>query len=281
MPIPDRPRFPAADTRFQLLQTDDGSLTLEELASGDTFHSGCGAISECEHVYLRNSDVFSRLSRGEPTRVLELGFGTGLAFAVTALEALTQQTPLHYTAIEARPLGVELMRQVLEPSLRPRIEQLVDSQRDAAERLLPGLLTAWQSAIPALTQHVTSKQLIGEQSTHEPESRAPQQLPIQLTAACQLLMIIGDANLWQPEPTASFDAIYFDPFSPASNPQLWSEEYLARITALLSPEGRLVSYCVNSQVRRSLQRLGLQVERHPGPPGGKREVLVARPGGRA
>jgi tRNA U34 5-methylaminomethyl-2-thiouridine-forming methyltransferase MnmC len=276
MPIPDRPRFPAADTRFQLLQTDDGSLTLEELASGDTFHSGCGAISECEHVYLRNSDVFSRLSRGKPTRVLELGFGTGLAFAITALEALTQQTPLHYTAIEARPLSAELMRQVLEPSLRPKIEQLPDSQRDAAERLLPSLLTAWQSAIPAFTQHVASKQ-----STGEPQLLEPRQLPIQLTSACQLLMIIGDANLWQPVPTASFDAIYFDPFSPASNPQLWSEEYLASIAALLSPEGRLVSYCVNSQVRRSLQRLGLQVERHPGPPGGKREVLVARPGGRA
>lgn len=276
MPIPDRPRFPAADPRFQLLQTDDGSLTLEDLASGDTFHSGCGAISECEHVYLRNSGVLSRLSRGEPTRVLELGFGSGLAFAVTALEALTQQTALHYTAIEARPLSVELMRQVLEPSLQPRLEQLAGSQRDAAERLLPNLLTAWQSAISEFNQQVASEQL-----TREPQVLVPQELPMQLTSACQLLMIIGDANRWQPEPTASFDAIYFDPFSPASNPQLWSEESLARIAVLLSAEGRLVSYCVNSQVRRNLQRLGLQVERYPGPPGGKREVLVARPGGQA
>ncbi len=39
--------------------------------------------------------------------------------------------------------------------------------------------------------------------------------------------------------------------------------------------GKLDSYCVNRRVRDDLALAGFEVDRVPGPPGGKREVLVA------
>ena len=39
--------------------------------------------------------------------------------------------------------------------------------------------------------------------------------------------------------------------------------------------GVFVTYCAKGEVRRRLQSVGFMVERLPGPPGGKREILRA------
>jgi tRNA U34 5-methylaminomethyl-2-thiouridine-forming methyltransferase MnmC len=37
----------------------------------------------------------------------------------------------------------------------------------------------------------------------------------------------------------------------------------------------MANYSVKGDVRRALQKVGFTVEKRPGPPGGKREMLVA------
>ncbi len=74
----------------------------------------------------------------------------------------------------------------------------------------------------------------------------------------------------------NLDAIYFDAFSPSTNPELWQEKLFAAVKQLLRPDGALVSYCVNGTVRRAFENAGFDVHRVPGPPRGKREVLVAK-----
>ena len=69
--------------------------------------------------------------------------------------------------------------------------------------------------------------------------------------------------------------IYYDAFSPDSQPELWAEELFARLFAVALPEAVLTTYCAKGEVRRRLQRAGFLVDRLPGPPG-KREVLRAR-----
>jgi tRNA U34 5-methylaminomethyl-2-thiouridine-forming methyltransferase MnmC len=86
---------------------------------------------------------------------------------------------------------------------------------------------------------------------------------------------VGDALTHPYDAELTFDAIYFDPFSPASNPNLWKADLLARLARVLKPSGRLVTYCVSRQVRERLTEVGFEIRRVPGPPGGKREVLIA------
>ena len=43
----------------------------------------------------------------------------------------------------------------------------------------------------------------------------------------------------------------------------------------MNPSGILTTYCAKGVVRRMLQSSGFTVERLPGPPGGKREILRA------
>ena len=74
----------------------------------------------------------------------------------------------------------------------------------------------------------------------------------------------------------SFDIIYFDAFAPEKQPEMWSQELFDRLHVRLSEKGILTTYCAKGVVRRMLQTAGFTVERLPGPPGGKREILRAR-----
>ena len=72
-----------------------------------------------------------------------------------------------------------------------------------------------------------------------------------------------------------YDVIYFDAFAPEKQPEMWSQSLFDELYSVLNKGGILTTYCAKGVVRRMLQSAGFQVERLPGPPGGKREILRA------
>ena len=72
-----------------------------------------------------------------------------------------------------------------------------------------------------------------------------------------------------------YDVIYFDAFAPEKQPEMWSQELFNQLYAVLNEGGILTTYCAKGVIRRMLQAAGFIVERLPGPPGGKREILRA------
>ncbi len=73
---------------------------------------------------------------------------------------------------------------------------------------------------------------------------------------------------------ASFlaDAWYFDGFSPAKNPAMWSAEVFTRAFALTKPGGTFSTYSAAGWVKRNLVTAGFYVEKVAGF-GSKREML--------
>ena len=70
------------------------------------------------------------------------------------------------------------------------------------------------------------------------------------------------------------DVIFFDAFSPASQPHLWDVPILSKMYGMLNESGVLVSYCAQGAFKRHLKAVGFRVEGIPGPPG-KREMTRA------
>jgi tRNA U34 5-methylaminomethyl-2-thiouridine-forming methyltransferase MnmC len=254
MPVPDRPTFASSDPRWQVRITDDNSPTLVQTSSGDSMHSGCGAVAETRHVYLNGSGVAQRLADQAATRVLELGFGTGMGWLLTADAAIASAAPLFYLGLENQ----------LPPAAV--IEQL-DLGRFVQ---CHGLLEAYCDWLDSLPQR-------DELHDHEPAT-----VEFRFKSA-GLQLHLGDAvawcqgPAWNPyrSPNEEFDAVYFDPFSPEAAPRLWQQDIFAVMAQLLKVGGSLVSYCVSRAVRDSISAAGLIVTRTPGPTGGKREVLRA------
>ena len=246
--IPIRERFASPDPRFVYLKTDDGSLTLEEVATGNTFHSGCGAVAECAVVYAQNSQVAAGLAAGKPQRVLELGFGTGLAFLVTASVAKRFGSFVEYVSFEQRPLPLAIVKAVF----------------NGARQIGP--------VDDALTELIVDQM---ERTTGSAGFARDATTVLQWEQIARLTVHGRDALGWRFDEDQVFDAIYFDPFDPVTNPKLWTLEFLSRMYQRLVPGGRMTSYCVKSDVRRRLMEAGFAVSKVPGPVGGKREVLVA------
>jgi tRNA U34 5-methylaminomethyl-2-thiouridine-forming methyltransferase MnmC len=75
-------------------------------------------------------------------------------------------------------------------------------------------------------------------------------------------------------PKNYFDIIYYDAFSPESQPELWSASVFEKIYESMTEQAVLVTYCAKGEVKRILKKIGFTLESLPGPPG-KREMTRA------
>ncbi|MFI5155401.1 MAG: tRNA (5-methylaminomethyl-2-thiouridine)(34)-methyltransferase MnmD [Chitinophagales bacterium] len=71
-----------------------------------------------------------------------------------------------------------------------------------------------------------------------------------------------------------YHLVYFDPFAPEVQPDLWSLETFVKISRWLEVGGILLTYSSKGEIRRALERAGFAVEKLKGPPG-KREITRA------
>ncbi len=88
--------------------TADGSNTLYNENIGEHYHSKHGAVQESKHVFITAGleYAFSCFS-GQKISILEVGFGTGLNFILSAAYAEDQGRSIEYTSLEAFPLRSE------------------------------------------------------------------------------------------------------------------------------------------------------------------------------
>ncbi|MGL4611526.1 MAG: tRNA (5-methylaminomethyl-2-thiouridine)(34)-methyltransferase MnmD [Trueperaceae bacterium] len=221
-------------------KTADGSNTLHSERYAQTFHSDKGALTESKHVFLESSDVAPNLRTRKRQRVLEVGFGTGLNFFLTADVALKHGAELHYTALEQTLLPTATVQEL-------GYDTYLENKN---------VLESYLNVRKFLPEDVAEDCYIFEYKT------------------VRLELLIGEATV-QSLKLNSFDAIYQDAFSPDANPELWSEVFFKKLYDALKPNGKVATYSVKGNVRRTLQKVGFIVEKRPGPVSGKREMLVA------
>lgn len=257
-------------------RTDDGSATLFVPELNEHYHSTKGASTESKHIFI---DMGLKASFAATPHVLEIGFGTGLNAWLTLEEAERSRRNIHYTGLELYPLEWQTVEQLgyisgNEQLTIHRIQTASDGQFTPDEE-------EQQSAIGLFKQLHTS----------------PWEKDVRLTPYFTLRKIETDVNQWimenkgEPKMNSTndsatisrlstsnppFNLVYFDAFAPEKQPEMWSQELFNRLYVLLDKDGILTTYCAKGVVRRMLQTAGFIVERLPGPPGGKREILRAR-----
>jgi tRNA U34 5-methylaminomethyl-2-thiouridine-forming methyltransferase MnmC len=73
----------------------------------------------------------------------------------------------------------------------------------------------------------------------------------------------------------TYDLVYFDAFSPAAQPDLWTAEVFEKIFKGMKPGGILTTYAAKGIVKQAMRKAGFLLERLPGSRG-KRHMLRAR-----
>lgn len=221
--------------KLEAVKTDDGSFTLRWIDQDECYHSRHGAIQESMHVYIQAGlQHLMNNHRSKVIRIFEVGFGTGLN-ALLTYQSFTQQ---HRFSIDYHAVETFPLPEVIWKKLSYPAVLGEDHFADVFS-ILHG-------------KDFNSTVSIGDRFT----------------------LTKQDVSLQEYQPTASFDLIYYDAFGPRVQPELWSDELLAKVGAMLSDDGVLVTYCAKGAVKRALRSCGLQVASLPGPPG-KREIIRA------
>ena len=98
---------------LRLIQTDDGSQTLQDDALAVTYRSTQGAKGESQHVFLGQSGLDPQ---GKKWSVFELGFGGGRNCWETIHAFLNRPDATHllYVSVDHAPISMELLRTLLD-----------------------------------------------------------------------------------------------------------------------------------------------------------------------
>lgn len=221
----------------ELHTTEDGSLTLYAPTFGEHYHSMHGAVQESEHIYLGLALRERMSSWREGDAPLRL-FEVGFGTGLNALLSWREAEERH---IPLQYYSIEKFP--LPPEIYEALHyEGLGQEREVKDQLLRLHTAPWDEAVE-LSPFFTLYKLRGDLTT----CTFPERLSV----------------------------IYYDAFSPESQPELWAEELFQRLGKVACSGAILSTYCAKGEVRRRLQRSGFLVERLPGPPG-KREVLCGR-----
>ena len=225
----------------QILDTHDGSRTLLCYDAQQSFHSIHGALTESKHVFLDGCKLEDRFQFQPCVSILEVGFGSGLNWLLSASLALQYRVQLFYTGLDKK----------IPPA--PVLSELSYQNHIDAPHLVEILLD-WRREFSAAVPY------------------GSYQLPVPDISTLELRI---DDILQIPLPPDHYDCIYLDAFAPTVNPKLWESTFIQKLYDTLGYGGILSTYCSAGHVRRSLIESGFCVNRRSGPPG-KREVLSAK-----
>jgi tRNA U34 5-methylaminomethyl-2-thiouridine-forming methyltransferase MnmC len=207
---------PMRDGDFELVTLRNGTRAVRHLGHGEVMHPSVGPWQEARALYVEQSRLAERLQlEGPPLRVWDVGLGAG----TNAVAALTCARELR----ERQRRDLEVVS--FEIDLSPLRLALADTQG------FP-FLQPFAAAGNAL--------LRGEQWSEE-RSRWEVHL--------------GDAAASWERAGQPADLIFFDPFSPASNPALWTPAAFAKLREHARDDGdgcSLFTYSAATPTRVSL-----------------------------
>ena len=100
---------------LKIVTTADGSNTIFNPQVGENYHSKHGALQESKHVFVSSGlDYYlhhETVLKHTAVSILEVGFGTGLNFLLSADFCVDEKVKLDYTGIEAYPLSLQMISQ--------------------------------------------------------------------------------------------------------------------------------------------------------------------------
>lgn len=225
-------------TRLEMCR--DGSHTVFAESFGQFYHNPNGAVAESRHIFFKISGIKSLLQDHLPLNILEVGFGTGLnALLLADLVAETgSQSTIHFQSVEAYPL------------------------------------------LPSLVQNLNYRSFLAHPAYADPilglfDTLQHRSASVHLSPRFRLDVHRGPFDTLA-APSAYFNRIFHDPFSPRVNAELWTASVFTRIRNWSVPDAVLTTYCAATHARAALAIAGWCVARAPGALG-KWEMTIASP----
>ncbi len=234
-----RDRRRMSEPPFEVVETRGGARAMRDRITGEVMHPLSGPIEEARSLYLAPSRLEARLGTGglDPLVLLDVGLGAGSNAA--AAWALSEAR-----SAGARPLHIVSF---------DRTVAALDLARSEAHRAAFGLAGATLVACSRLVDRGSAEGARTAWRTSLGE------LPATLLA----------------EPPASADVVFWDPFSPRANPELWTVAAFAALRPVCREGATVHTYSGATAVRTALLLAGFAVGLGDVLPGGRQATVAA------
>ena len=208
-----------------IFTTGDGSTTIFLPDFNEYYHSKYGAVSESEHVFIKNGLHFWKQKNPNKKycNIFEVGFGTGLNALLTFKESkFMPNINLTYSSVEPNPLKFSEI-----------------------EKLNYGVKLNDNDGIFSFI--------------HRSEWNSPIQISKNFT------LIKNNSFIQNFNIEINPDIIYFDPFCYRVQPEMWSKKIINPIIKSMSKYSVFVTFSSMNILFDLLKDLKMNVEKIPGP----------------
>ena len=193
----------------------------------DIYFNTDSGIAETQYVFIDGNELKSRFAAATQFTIAELGFGSGLNFAVTLshwLKHRQKHSTLDFVSFELSPWTAEQLERIAI------VDTHIQIIHKAIRKQLP-------SAMPGIYTMLF------------PEFHA------------RLLLVQGDVTTWLPRMTLKANAWFLDGFNPAKNAVMWQANLFSELARHTANEGTIATYSAASHVRKALQETGFSVQK--------------------
>jgi len=227
----------------------DSQGTPYSIAFDDMYFCAVNGYEDALYIFCGGNRLEERFKKLDPSvpgvfTIVETGFGTGLIFCV-AWKLWKECAPvswrLNFISIEKYPLAPAELSQALSvwPIVKPQADKLAINYKIPADK--KGIFDFEDGRV-------------------------------RLTITFDDIILSLKLILQEELAGAGADALFLDGFSPAKNPQMWTEEVFAGLSQLSHSGTTLATFTVAGWVRRGLESQGFKTQKVKGY-GCKNEML--------
>jgi tRNA 5-methylaminomethyl-2-thiouridine biosynthesis bifunctional protein len=207
---------------------------------GDIYYDIEDGLAEKHYVFIKGNNLISKFNQmNEDFNILELGFGTGLSFLLTALEfsKINSKFKLNFTSTELYPLNFADINKALS-----NWQDLYNTN------IVTTFLEQYKNA------DLTKDIIINIDNI-------------------KLTILVGDVQKTLKNLDTKQDCFYFDGFSPTLNPIMWSEDVFMQIARLGKQNSSFSTYSASRIVKDIVTFAGFSYTKQKGF-GKKRDMLI-------
>lgn len=224
------------------VKTKDGSVTFHSEEFKETYHSISGAKEEAVKKFVEPCKLEFKVRKNK-IRVLDFCFGLG--YNTAALIDLARQ---YKNDVELDIIALENDVNILEKILKIKADFESYSFISEAVKFFIGYLNTGELKIKDLVKNklnVNKNKIIYEKDN------------------IKFTLLLGDAKERVQKLRTKFDIVLFDPFSPKSCPNLWTQDVFSRLYELMSEYSILTTYSCAKKVREAMKKAGFEVKDGP------------------
>jgi len=204
----------------EVVRTRKGIVAVRDLDAGEVMHPGVGPLAEAEQLYVRQSRLGERLRATQARSLVLFDIGMGAGSNALAARAESERAPVSSARLELVSFERDLGALKLALT-RPVDFALEGESGEAAQALL------------AYGRHETAR-------------------------TCWRLQH-GDLREALASETCCADIVFWDPFSPKVNPDLWTVAAFAAVRRVANARCTLYTYSASTAVRCALLLAGWAV----------------------